>query len=93
MAEKTIWKFRLLITDIQQISLPKGSEVLTVQVQDGYACMWALVNLGEEPETRSFEVFGTGHNIPPVGPNGRRYVGTFQLGGGRLVFHVFELYK
>jgi hypothetical protein len=32
-------------------------------------------------------VYGTGH---PVVDEPRKYVGTFQMRGGLLVFHVFE---
>jgi len=38
---------------------------------------------------RAFEIFGTGHNVPENG--NRKYIGTYQLMGGGLVFHCFEL--
>ena len=37
---------------------------------------------------RYVEVYGTGHQIETMG---REYVDTFQLMGGSLVFHVFEV--
>jgi hypothetical protein len=86
---KTIWKFKLQTTDEQQILMPKGSEILTVQIQDGEPCIWAMINEpNAEAEKRYIEVFGTGNPILSHGP--RKYIGTYQLRGGALVFHVFE---
>jgi hypothetical protein len=36
---------------------------------------------------RRFRVAGTGHELEPYVD---RYIGTFQMLGGTLVFHVFE---
>lgn len=86
---KQIWKYRLeLGTCI--IGMPKGSEILTVQNQYEVAYVWALVDPNKEVEERIFEVIGTGHNIEPS-KNKRKYINTFQLQGGFLVFHVFEI--
>jgi len=87
---KTIWKFPLKVTDGQNISMPVGSEILTVQTQNEEPCLWALVDPKATTEIRFFEIFGTGH---PVGYDmgvSRKYISTFQLRGGALVFHVFE---
>jgi len=51
---KTIWKFTLDLVDEQQVSLPKDAEILSVQVQNGNICLWALVNPEAEKETRYF---------------------------------------
>ena len=82
---KTIWKFQLEPV----ISMPKGAEILTVQTQAGTPFVWALVNPEAENEYRYFDIFGTGHNVP-VGTEVMKYVATYQLHGGNLVFHVFE---
>lgn len=84
----TIWKYPLVIADRQRIEMPKGAKILTVQAQDGQACLWALVNADEgEMETRDFVIYGTGHYVSPL-PG--VYIGTVQMAGGRLVWHVFE---
>lgn len=86
---RTIWKFKLQTTDEQKILMPKGSEILTVQIQDGEPCLWAMIeDSNSETEKRYIEVFGTGNPIVSHGP--RNYIGTYQLRGGELVFHVFE---
>lgn len=86
---KTIWKFELKVTDHQTIKLPKEADILSVQSQNETVCLWALVNPKNELEDRYFEIFGTGHPIA-LETTLKEYVGTFQLHGGSLVFHLFE---
>jgi hypothetical protein len=84
---KTIWKFTLKITDFQSINLPKESQLLTVQIQKGVPCIWALVNPNKKKEEIQIRIFGTGH---PIEENfNGKYVGTFQVEEGLLIFHVF----
>lgn len=88
-----IFKFSLFVTDEQKLKLPAGSEVLTVQTQNGIPCLWALIPDEKAPLVeRSFQIIGTGNLMPPLkdGEQGR-YVNTFQLNGGSFVGHVFEM--
>lgn len=39
-----IWKFKLAITDIQEIKIPEGAELLSVAKQNGNLCLWAMVD-------------------------------------------------
>jgi len=87
---KTIWKFELETTDNQTIEMPVNAEILTVQTQNEIPCIWALVDPTETKEKRFIEVFGTGHDIHYDMGVSRNYLGTYQLHGGSLVFHVFE---
>lgn len=91
--EKTIWKFKLETTDNQEIEMPIGAEILTVQTQGENPYLWALVDPEAEKETRTFEVFGTGHPIHCDMGVSRNHISTYQLQGGSLVFHVFEYTK
>lgn len=84
-----IWKYRLNIIDEQQLFLPVDAKILTVQTQHGTCCLWTLVN--EEntaKEFRKIAIYGTGNPLPD---NPGEYIGTFQMHGGDLVFHVFEV--
>jgi len=72
------------------VEMPIGANVLTVQNQNENVCIWALVDTKKETETRYFEIFGTGHNIPVDMGIERKYINTFQLQGGTIVFHLFE---
>jgi len=83
---ETIWKFPILVCDEQEIEMPQFSQVLTVQMQDGQPCLWAFVDPERPMRKRKIRVFGTGHTIESCG----RYISTFQMQGGALVFHVFE---
>ena len=87
---KTIWKFELETTDNQTIEMPVNAEILTVQTQNGIPCIWVLVDPTETKEKRFIEVFGTGHDVYYDMGVSRSYLGTYQLQGGSLVFHVFE---
>lgn len=84
-----IWKYELSTTDDQTIKMPMGAEILTVQMQHRKPCIWALVNTTAKLTERNIEIFGTGNPISVVGE--RKYIGTYQLLDGGLVFHVFEL--
>jgi hypothetical protein len=73
------------------LPMPKGAEILTVQEQKGTVCVWALVNPENETERRLFRMAGTGHPIHyDMGIN-YKYINTFQLFEGDLVFHLFEI--
>lgn len=85
---KTIWKYELPYEDNFSIQMPKAAKILDVQVQHEKPCIWALVDDYADTETRTFFLFGTGH---PVKPFNVKYIGTFQMKGGALVYHLFEL--
>lgn len=86
---KTIWKFPLgPVTDRRVVPMPYGAQVLHVQVQDDQPCLWALVEADNTLRSRTFRTFGTGYKIPYDAA--LAYVGTYQLAGGQLVYHVFE---
>lgn len=86
---KTIWKFEIQPQQTS-VEMPKGAEILTIQMQYGNPCIWALVDPLNDKEIRSIEVFGTGHSIYYDMGIERKYIGTFQLADGALVFHLFE---
>jgi len=69
------------------IDMPKGAQLLDVQVQNGYPQLWALVDPDAEMEERYLTIVGTGHDI---GLGNMEYVGTYQIDGGIFIFHVFE---
>jgi len=83
---QTIWKFPLETTDEQVIELPVGAKILTVQLQGGKPCLWALVNPDQTMQQVKIETFETGHNIPS---GNRTYIATYQLMAGSLILHAF----
>ena len=83
-----IHKYPLQVTDEQMVSLPAGCRLLCVQVQHGCPCVWAWVDPQEERRVNvRFVTIGTGNPIPANIPV--RYLGTYQLHDGALVFHLF----
>lgn len=85
---KRVFKYEVPITDQFVIDMPEGGEILDVQVQRGVPSIWALVNDSEKVVERKFRLVGTGHPIITECP--MIYVGTFQIEGGNLVFHLFD---
>lgn len=83
-----VWKFPLQVTDEQTIEAPADFKALSVHVQNGIPCLWAQVTGGAELLTHRVWVAGTGHPLRDGAANGR-FVGSFLLHGGALVFHVF----
>lgn len=84
---RAVWKYPLAVEEVQQLDMPRGARALAVQIQGGEPCLWALVYPAAPTETRTVRVTGTGHTN--IGIFADDYVGTFQLLGGGLVFHVF----
>ena len=62
---------------------------MTVQIQHGMPQLWALVDEKAPIIYRTIATYGTGNMMPDGDPG--EYVGTYQIHGGALVFHVFEL--
>lgn len=83
-----IWKYLLEVTDVQHISMPQGAQILSVQTQVGQPTLWALVNKKLPHAPRRIITVGTGNPFPSV--VGEKFIGTYQLHDGALVFHVFE---
>ncbi len=85
---EVVYKYQLVVTDRQEIKMPKEAKILTVQVQNGQPCIWAKVNPDNDTEKVAIRIHGTGHQIP----DGERleYIGTFQLPRYSLVFHAFK---
>ena len=83
---KVIWKYHLQVTDEQIINVPEGAVALTVQMQDNTPWLWMLVDPTTPRVPRKIITCGTGNPISEV-PG--EYIGTYQMFGGTLVFHVF----
>lgn len=86
--------YKYLITnpdDVVQIKMPESAAILSVQMQRGDMCVWALVDPKTRTMSRYFRLAGTGHDIDWV--DGMVHRGTFQMHGGELVFHLFEYTK
>lgn len=91
-----VFKYPLTWDDRQELSVPRGAQLLRVDVQTGpyraveqsTLCLWALVKPDAETVQRTFRIAGTGH---PIEDSPLEYIDTVVLDGGTLVFHVFEV--
>lgn len=82
-----IWKYPVEATGIQSLEVPKGATLLTVQTQFGIPQIWVLCEPENPKEIRTISMYGTGHQIPN---DPGKYIGTFQIEDGKLIFHIFE---
>jgi hypothetical protein len=86
---RTIWKFPLAGNDANNVVMPAGAKVLTVQMQDRDVTLWAEVDdKAKTNEARVFLIFGTGHPMPREMGYRDVYIGTVQ--DRSFVWHVYE---
>lgn len=89
--ERSVYRYRLPITDLPEIELPEGARVLSVgPPRDGRdeLDLWALVSPGAPLRRRTFRVAGTGHPVP-IDPGA--FLGSVTTHGGDLVWHVWAV--
>ncbi len=95
---KTIWKKQLFLNgSVQNIQIPKGSEILNIQFQGDLPTIWFLVpDTQAENQKRKFIIYLTGQEIQemysplyPEKPLDQNHIGTLQRSG--LVYHIFEI--
>ncbi|MEC4815032.1 MAG: hypothetical protein SAK29_17395 [Scytonema sp. PMC 1069.18] len=85
---KTIHKFPIPSDKKEfQLDLPAGAKILTAEIQQGVAQLWALVNTDQPATPRYFCLIRTGDPIKEVG---LIYVNTLMLKSGAAVSHLFE---
>lgn len=87
---KTIWKFPVQPEPLFEIQLPEGAKVLCVQVQRDEPFIWVALDTDKPKVQRVFSVCATGGRMIG-GMEGDTYIGTFQMQGGSLVWHLFEI--
>jgi hypothetical protein len=83
---KTIYKYPLHSKDCT-LQLPKGAEILTVQLQNEIPTLWALVNPMTVTEERHICIVGTGWDVEDT----MKYITTYM--DGYFVWHAFELIR
>ena len=82
-----VYKYPLVVTDRQLVTMPKEAKLMSVQVQNGTPCLWALVNPENPTEEVPILLYGTGHKIPDT--ENIAYIGTIQMPKYGLVLHAF----
>lgn len=85
-----VYKYPVPMGDYFEVELPRGAQVLKVEDQDGHPRLWALVDPTAPHTIRRFRFAGTGHPISDPSSN-LRFINTFQIAAGALIFHIFEV--
>jgi len=85
----TIWKYKLEIKGTQEIMMPRGATILSVDKQGDDICLWAMVHEFNELEPRCIELIKTGGRIQNPTACNRKFIGT--VVNGSSVCHLFEL--
>jgi hypothetical protein len=88
MEEYVIWKWHFPLAGIFELDMPINAEILCVQTQHDEGVLWALVLKDSKIVKRKFRIIPTGLSIETK-PG--KYIGTFQLVLGNIVFHLFEI--
>lgn len=85
---KTIHKYNLKSTDYQELVLPLGSKILSVNEQRENIVLYALVDTAiTQIELFSIIIHGTGHLANDV--EDYIFLGTVKMMNGSLMLHVF----
>ena len=88
MANQVIYKYPVEPIRLKFVHMiPKGAEVLCVQMQNDAPQMWVLVDPDAEMERREFIRVGTGWEHKKTSKS--QYVGTYQE--LPFVWHIFEV--
>lgn len=62
---KRIFKYSLEILDRQEVELPAGAKILSVQAQNGLPQIWAMVDDSQvKTDMVHIRIIGTGYEIP-----------------------------
>ncbi len=85
--KRTVYKYTIPGPDCV-IEMPCDAYILTMQMQRGEPCIWAMVTPDADKVQRHFVMRGTGHQLDDW-ESSDNYIGTFQTRQG-LVFHLFE---
>jgi hypothetical protein len=87
-----VWKYTIENIDNRgYLEMPKGADILTVQLQKEKVVMWVLVDPNIEKETRYFHFLYTGVKFRKKEKHEYKYIDTVQKWDGDLVIHVFEI--
>jgi hypothetical protein len=84
----TIYKYPLVMVDVQSIRLPRGARPLCVQLQDETPCLWVEVEPHRAGHNAKVFIVGTGHGVPNEAV---KYLSTVQMGVFVWHFYIGEV--
>ncbi len=85
---RVIYKYDLFATSKEEIQMPAGAEMLSIQMQFDKLKLWAIVDTNEaHRETKNILIYATGEEVTE---DNIRFIQTIQMDRGNLIFHIFE---
>ena len=86
---KTIYKYKLEITDFQNIQTFEGAKPLCVKLQNGEPFLWCLVETDAKQDVLTIRCAGTGHDLKVKRYSDVEYIDTVLMCRDAFVFHFF----
>lgn len=87
---KKVWKYKLAITDKQEVMVPTNSIPLSVIEQNGEPVLYVLVNpYYTRKETWTIHIRGTGHPVEEEMLRSSHFMGTVSTAYGALIWHIW----
>ena len=83
-----IYKYALATIDEQEVMMPRGSKMLSVQMQYGSLQLWAEVEPTAEESPVTIFIVPTGGIDMPA--NAMEYIDTVQQLDGAIVWHIYK---
>lgn len=83
--KRTVWKFP--IVDDARVEMPEGAKAVHIGFQGRQLTMWAEIDPSAPLTHRSFEIVGTGHDIPDGGQHVYSWIDE------PFVWHLYEVGK
>lgn len=88
IVNKRIYKYPIDVLDEQEVLMPHGANILSIQWQRGELMLWALVQPINLRSPRKIVMLGTGHDF--WNSEDFDYITTIQQNDGDLIWHIFE---
>ena len=85
---RTIYKYKIPLTDAFELQLPEGAEILSVAAQYDKPMLWALVDDEAPKEVHKFRGAEAWSSLPSDCT--LKYLGTVIMLNNTFVYHVFE---
>ena len=82
---QTVHKYVLDLSDEQEISMPRGAEILHFNNQNESPTIWVRVDTRNPSTNFNLSIRGTGHDNASG-----KYIGTAVFQAGALVLHLFQ---
>ena len=81
---RTVHKYTLELTNIQEISISIHAKFMHFNMQHGKPTIWLEIDSIQATELKSFYIIGTGHKVPEY----TTYLGT--CFDGSFVWHLYK---